>query len=209
METSRVWMVGLASLGLVSISQAQVMSGVDAVAKEPVGNIVYKADSTHADIGFAVKHLVISKVRGHFKEFDATLQLDENNNLVEAEATIEVGSIDTANEERDKHLRSVEFFDAESHPQITFKSTGIEHRNGRDVIVGDFTIRGTTKEIALPYTLSGPVQDPWGNTKVGFHTEITIDRTEYGLTWNAALEAGGVVVGENVEISVDLEFAKQ
>jgi polyisoprenoid-binding protein YceI len=171
--------------------------------------ITYAADKTHATIGFAVKHLVISKVRGHFGEFDASLELDPENNLVSAKAVIEVDSIDTANEKRDEHLRAADFFNAEEYPEITFVSKGVEVREGENVIIADFTIRDVTKEIALPYVITGPIQDPWGNTKIGFQASATINRTDYGLTWNKALETGGVVVGEDVELSIEMEFARK
>jgi len=178
-------------------------------ASAEVETQTYVVDKTHADVSFMVKHLVISKVRGHFSDFDATLQLDADNKLVSATATIQVTSVDTANEKRDAHLRGEDFFNVDEFSEITFVSKSVETRDGTDVIVGDFTLHGVTKEIALPYELNGPINDPWGNTKIALQAVTTVNRTEYGLTWNAALETGGVVVGEEVEISIDVEFAKQ
>lgn len=168
----------------------------------------YVVDVTHADMGFSVKHLVISKVRGSFKTFEATAHLDDQNQLVSAEASIDAASIDTANEKRDEHLRGADFFDTAKFPKITFVSKRVEQQNGRSVLVGDFTIRDVTRELALPFTVTGPIQDPWGNTKIGLQATATINRTDYGLTWNKALETGGLVVSEEVELNLEMEFTK-
>ena len=165
----------------------------------------YSADVEHATVGFRVSHLVISKVRGHFNEFDATLEMDENNKLANAEITIQVGSIDTGMAKRDKHLKGADFFDAENHATMTFKSSEVKD----DVIVGELTIRGVTRKMELPYTVRGPITDPWGNTKLGFEAAITINRTDYGVAWNSKTETGDFVVGEDVELEVNMEFAKQ
>lgn len=169
----------------------------------------YIVDPTHATIGFEVSHLVISKVRGHFKEYSASLLLDESGTLLEAEAVIQVKSMDTGVKKRDEHLGSADFFDVSTYPEITFKSTSVENRNGASVIIGDLAIHGVSKQVELPYKLLGPIKDPWGNTKVGLEISATINRTDFGLTWNKALEAGGVVVGEEVELQINLEAAKQ
>lgn len=168
----------------------------------------YTVDPTHATIGFEVSHLVISKVRGHFKEYSASLTLDEAGTLLEAEAVIQVKSIDSGVKKRDAHLQSADFFDASTFPEITFKSTSVENREGAGVMIGDLAIRGVSKKIELPYKLFGPIKDPWGNTKVGLEASATVNRTDFGLTWNKALEAGGVVVGEEVELQINLEAAK-
>jgi len=160
-------------------------------------------DPAHSNIQFTVSHLMVSKVTGEFSEFSTDVKI-EDGKLVEASATIEVDSIDTDNEKRDNHLKSADFFDAEKHPEITFESTKIE----KDKLHGKLTIHGVTKEVALDYSFKGPVVDPWGNTKYGLNASTTIDRTEYGLNWNKALEAGGVVVGDEVEIDISLEFSK-
>ncbi len=165
-------------------------------------------DKAHTDIGFSIRHMVLSRVRGHFGEYEASLEIDDNNQLVSANATIEVASINTANEKRDDHLRADDFFDAEQFPQITFVGKHVEEVNGQKVLVGDFTIRDVTRELRLPFTLVGPVQDPWGNTKYGFQATVTINRMDYGLTWSRALETGGLVVGEEVEISLEMQFQK-
>lgn len=165
-------------------------------------------DKAHTDIGFSIRHMVLSRVRGHFGEYDASLEIDESHQLVSAHATIEVASINTANEKRDEHLRADDFFDAEQFPHITFVGKRVEEVNGQTVLVGDFTIRDVTREIRLPFTLVGPVQDPWGNHKFGFQATVTINRTDYGLTWSRTLETGGLVVGEDVEIQLEMQFQK-
>lgn len=173
------------------------------------GADVYVVDKAHANIGFEVSHLVISKVRGRFNEFSASLTLDEQGKLAGAEATVQVKSIDTANQRRDQHLLGADFFDAAAHPEMTFKSTRVETRDGRQVLVGKLTIRGTTRDVALPFRILGPITDPSGSTKIGFEASGKIDRTDYGLTWHRALEAGGAVVGTEVEIHVNFEATKQ
>ncbi|MBU0679340.1 MAG: YceI family protein [Verrucomicrobia bacterium] len=167
----------------------------------------YSIDKSHASLGFAVKHLVISKVRGEFRDFDGTLTLGDENALVSATAAIRAASIDTGNKDRDDHLRTPDFFAVANYPEITFASKSTEQRGGKDVLVGDLTLHGVTKEVALEYSLSGPITDPWGNTKIGFEASTVIDRTQFGLTWNKALETGGLVVGTDVEISINFEAA--
>ena len=165
----------------------------------------YAADKTHASVGFRVSHLVISKVRGHFNEFEAQLEMGDDKKVTGVDATIQIGSIDTGIAKRDTHLKGADFFDVENHPLMTFKSKEVK----ADVIVGDLTIRGVTKEVELPYTVLGPVTDPWGNTKLGFEAAMTINRTDFGVAWNSETETGALVVGEDVEIEVNMEFAKQ
>ena len=169
----------------------------------------YTVDPTHATIGFEVSHLVISKVRGHFKEYSASLLLDEAGTLLEAEAVIQTKSMDTGVKKRDDHLRGADFFDVSTFPEITFKSTSIGNRDGSGVIIGELAIHGVSKQIELPYKLLGPIKDPWGKTRVGLEASTTVNRTDFGLTWNKALEAGGVVVGEEVELQINLEATKK
>ena len=170
---------------------------------------IYKIDPTHAEIGFAVTHLVISKVKGHFNEFEGTIVIDDNRKLVKVDAIIKVNSIDTRIKKRDDHLRSPDFFDAEKYSEITYKNVTAEKRGGRDVLVGDFTIRDVTKQLVLPYTIKGPVVDPWGNKKIGFEAKAVINRKDYGVAWNMKTETGGWVVGEEVELLINFEAAKQ
>ena len=164
----------------------------------------YVVDNTHASIGFKISHLVISKVAGGFNDYEASLDVD-GDHLHGASATIKVASIDTNNDKRDGHLRSPDFFDAEKFPEITFTATTIQSRT----MTGDLTIKGITKAVALSYELKGPIRDPYGNTKVGFTATGTINRQDFGLTWSKALESGGLVVGDEVELHIDVEAAKQ
>lgn len=169
----------------------------------------YEIDPAHSSIGFSISHLVISKVKGKFNDFTATLAYDSEAKAIKvSSATIKTASIDTGIQKRDDHLRSADFFDAEKHPEITFKTKSVEKKDGQWIANGTFTLHGVSKEIALPFKLNGPIKDPWGNTRVGIEAKLTIDRKDYGLTWNKALEAGGVLVGDEVEIEIQAEFIK-
>lgn len=163
-------------------------------------------DPAHSTVGFSVRHLMISKVRGRFGSFTAELR-EEGGNFVGASAAIDVASIDTREEKRDAHLRSADFFDAEKTPKLTFESTHVEPRGGDKYVVrGNLSIRGTTKEVALDVESLGRAKDPWGNERVAFQAKTSINRTDFGLNWNQALEAGGVLVGEKIDIEIDAQF---
>ncbi|MEX2608027.1 MAG: YceI family protein [Kiritimatiellia bacterium] len=162
-----------------------------------------KVDKDHSEIQFSVSHMVISKTKGEFTEFDATVVVEEDK-LVSVKAEIPVSSIDTGNKKRDEHLRGADFFDVEEYPNITFESTKIE--DGK--LHGNLTILDITKEVALDLEFLGPVVDPWGNTRYGLNLSGEIDRGEFGLSWNKALEAGGVLVGDTVSISISVELMK-
>ena len=171
---------------------------------------VYTIDKVHSEAAFAVRHLV-TKVRGRFTDFAGTVRIDrETPEASSVELTIEASSIDTANADRDKHLRSEDFFHVEKFPQITFRSTRIEPK-GDDLyrVTGTFTMRGVSKEITLPVKLLGFVKDPWGNEKAGFGTEHTLNRKDYGIVWNKALDAGGFILGDEVEVEISLQIQKQ
>jgi len=167
----------------------------------------YAFDTAHSHIGFKVRHLVISKTKGAFGDFKGTLNyVPEDVAKSSINVEIQVASIDTDNEDRDNHLKSPDFFDVAKFPVITFKSEKIEKRGDGYVATGKFKIKDVEKTIELPFEITGSVTDPWGNKRIGVEGEITIDRTEYGLTWNKALETGGVVVGTDVEIELSVEF---
>ena len=172
-------------------------------------NETYAIDNAHASIGFSISHLVINNVKGNFNDFSGTFVLDKHNRLTEANASNKSASIDTSVKKRDDHLRSADFFEVETYPEITFEAKKVVKRSGKDILLGKFTMHGVTKNIELPYTVKGPITDPYGNKKIGFHAEIVIDRTDYGLNWNQALEVGGVMVGEDVFIVIDVEAGKQ
>lgn len=163
-------------------------------------------DNSHSTVGFTVKHMMFAKVRGQFTDWSGSLSYDPEN-LADAsvEATIQIGSIDTANEQRDGHLKSADFFAADEFPTMTFKSSGWSKQGGHIVVNGELTIRGVSKEVALNVTENGTGIDPWGNKRIGFSAQTVINRKDFGLNWNAALEAGGVLVGEEVTIDIEVQ----
>jgi polyisoprenoid-binding protein YceI len=165
-------------------------------------------DKAHSEATFQVRHLV-TKVRGRFTDLDGTIQIDEAQPEKSSVAfTIQASSIDTGTPDRDKHLRSEDFFFAEKFPTITFMSAAIKASGGDEYeVTGDLTMRGVTKRVSLPVTFLGKAQDPWGNEKIGFETAVTLNRKDYGLTWNAALETGGFLVGDDVKVAVSLQAA--
>jgi len=168
-------------------------------------------DPTHSEITFKVKHLMITNVKGEFKKFEASLVSDDEKltNAV-AKATIDVSSISTNNDDRDGHLKSADFFDVANNATIEFESTSIEKfddENGQ--LKGKLTIKGITKEVSFDLEFGGISKDPWGNEKAGFSLNGKINRNDFGLTWNAALETGGVLVSEDVKIAAEIQFVKQ
>ena len=168
-------------------------------------------DKSHSKISFEVSHLIVSSVTGYFTDYDIVFE-NGKDDFTDAKISFsaKVNSINTANEKRDEHLRGADFFDAEKFPVITFVGKKFE-KTGKDKykLTGDFTIRDVTKSIALDVKYNGTVKDPWGNIKSGFKITGEINRYDFGLKWNKALEAGGVVVGENVEIVCVLELNKK
>ena len=168
----------------------------------------YKVDPAHTSLAFSVRHLGINNVKGHFGEFAGTVVMDQGA-IKEAHATIQVKSINTGVKQRDDHLRSADFFDAAKHPVMTFKTKSVEKKDDRNVLVADFTIRGVTKEVRLPVKLSGPVKDQEGKTRIGLEGKLTINRKDYGINFNAAVESGVAMVGEEVSIEVNIEAVRQ
>jgi polyisoprenoid-binding protein YceI len=170
----------------------------------------YALDKSHSDVSFTVRHMVISKVRGAFEDYSVELKLDAQDlSRSSVSAVFQVASINTADAKRDEHLRAEDFFDAATYPTMTFVSKSIERRGSDWVAVGDFTLRGVTRSIELPFTLNGPITDPWGNQRVGVETAIKINRQDYGLSWSKTLDAGGLVVDDTVDIVIHLEAVKQ
>ncbi|WP_194764221.1 YceI family protein [Microbacterium sp. UFMG61] len=166
-------------------------------------------DPSHSEVTFSVRHMMISKVRGTFGVKSATLIAPENPLDARVEASVDVTSIDTKDEGRDQHLRSGDFFDTENFPTMEFVSTGARAENGELFVDGDLTIRGITKPVSFELDFGGFGSDPWGNYKAGASAKTVINREDFGLTWNAALETGGVLVGKDVTISLDLQGALQ
>ena len=170
----------------------------------------YVPDMAHTNIGFTVKHMVIATVPGKFGDYTINFIFDEKDlSKSSIKATIKTASINTDNSKRDEHLRSADFFDAEKYPEITFISNKIMKKSDQFIAKGTLTIRGVSKEIELPFKLLGPVQDPWGNTKIGVEAGLTIDRQDYGVSWNKTIDAGGFLVSDEVNIKLDLELQKE
>lgn len=171
----------------------------------------WKVDKTHSTVGFAVSHLVISETTGEFSDYDVTVESSKDDFTdAKINVSIKVNSIDTDDEKRDGHLKSPDFFDAESHPEITFTGKQLKKvSKNKYTLTGDLTIRGKTKTVTLDVKYGGMVKDPWGNTRAGFKISGEIDRQYFGVSWNKTLDAGGVVVGDMVEIDIDLELIKQ
>lgn len=171
----------------------------------------YVVDPAHSRIGFVARHAMVSKVRGGFNEFEGQVRIDaENPGASSASLTIQAASIDTRNADRDGHLRSNDFLAMEDYPQITFKSTAIAPA-GDDAytVTGDLTLRGETREISFDLEHTGSVIDPWGNLRLGFEGSTQVNRKDWGVTWNAPLEAGGVLVGEKVTLEFEVAIIKQ
>jgi polyisoprenoid-binding protein YceI len=170
----------------------------------------YAFDPVHSHVGFVVRHLVVAKARGRFGTFDGRVWIAENPEESSVDVTIDASSIDTRDERRDAHLRSPDFFDVERFPTIRFRSTGLSHVTGnRFAVDGDLTIHGVTRPVRLDVELDGVTQDPWGATRAVFSARTQVDREDFGLTWNQTLETGGVLVGKDVTIEIEVETVKQ
>jgi polyisoprenoid-binding protein YceI len=170
----------------------------------------WNLDGTHSGINFAVRHMVVSKVRGRFAAFVGTLDLDEAD-LTQStiDVTIDASSIDTGTAQRDDHLRSADFFDVEKFPTLRFRSKRIEKAGKAGFhVIGDLTIRDVTREVLLDVNYGGRGKDPWGNKRAGFSARATIDRKDFGLHWNQVLETGGLLVGDKVDIELDVQAVK-
>lgn len=170
----------------------------------------YALDKSHSNIGFEISHMVISDVEGEFGDYAIHLELDtENLSASSVHAVIQTASIDTDNADRDDHLRNEDFFNVATYPTIEFQSTKIMEKGGDWVAVGDFTMLGVTKQIELDFELSGPIQDPWGNTRVGIEASTTINRQDFGMSWSKAMDTGGLMVGNDVEIEIKFEAIRK
>jgi len=177
-----------------------------------MSQVTYQIDSAHSAAHFSVRHMMISNVRGDFTKVSGTLLLDADNPANSAvEALIDAASINTREAQRDAHLKSADFFDVEKYPEMAFRSKSVEAAGDGELRVkGDLTIHGVTREVTL--TVEGPTpeaKDPWGNQRIGATATTKINRKDFGLVWNVALEAGGVLVGEDIKISIDLEAIRQ
>ncbi|MCM3768730.1 YceI family protein [Neobacillus niacini] len=167
-------------------------------------------DPAHSSVDFSVRHMMIANVKGTFNNFSAEIEADPADlTTANIEFSVETASVDTRNKDRDGHLVSADFFDVENHPAMTFKSTSIEKTDdGEYNVTGDLTLRGVTKQETFAVTFEGQGKDPWGNEKAGFSATGTLNRSDYGLVWNAALETGGVLVGDKVKVNLQIQAAK-
>lgn len=169
----------------------------------------WKLDPSHTTVEFSAKHLMITTVKGRIADVAGTIVIDEQNpQNSSVEATLNAASLDTRTDQRDQHLRSADFLDVEKYPEIRFRSTRIQGSKESFKLIGDLTIRDVTKPVTLDVEFEGRTRDPWGGERVGFSASGKIDRREFGLTWNQALEAGGVVVGNDVKISLEAQAVK-
>jgi polyisoprenoid-binding protein YceI len=162
-------------------------------------------DPTHTEVGFVARHLMVSKVRGSFTDVSGTVEVTDDITASVANVVIKTASVSTGTADRDGHLRSADFFDSETYPDMTFVSTGFDG----ETLTGDLTIKGVTKPVTLDVEFNGIATDPWGNEKAGFEATGDINRADWGLTWNANLEKGGVLVSEKIKLVLDVQLAKQ
>lgn len=168
----------------------------------------WNIDASHSVVGFTARHLMIAKVRGRFTAVSGAITVAEDRLASSVNATIDTSSISTGDDQRDGHLKSADFLDVENHPSITFASTGVRQDGGDFVLTGDLTIKGVTKAVELELEFDGVSGDPWGGTRAAFTAKTEINRKDWGLEWNVALEAGGVLVGEKVKLELDIEAVK-
>ncbi|ROS59538.1 polyisoprenoid-binding protein YceI [Frigoribacterium sp. PhB160] len=178
-----------------------------AITAEKIPAGTWNLDPTHSEVSFSVRHLAISKVKGSFESFDASLETADDHTASKVTASIDVASINTNQKDRDGHLQTGDFFLAEEHPKMTFVSSSIEEKGDDSFLVhGDLTLRGVTKPVTLKSEFGGLVVDGYGQTKLGFSATTKIDRTEFGVSWNAALEAGGFTLGNDVTVTLEIQF---
>ena len=180
------------------------------VAASPVLADTWVVDKNHSEAGFQIRHMM-SKVRGHFNDYTGTIVVDPAKpESASVEFTIKASSIDTSNENRDKDLRSANFFEVEKYPDITFKSTKVKAA-GKDRydVTGTLTMHGVSKEVTLPVQYLGSAKDPWGNDRAAFTSDVTLNRKDYGIVWNKTLDSGGALLGDEVWVSINLEATKK
>ena len=196
--------LAFAALALVSLANLAADTAV------PPAGATYNVDPVHSSVEFKIRHLV-SNVSGNFKDFSAAVIGDPKDAAGASVAlTIKAASINTGNEQRDKHLNSADFFDTAKFPEITFKSTKITPKGGGKYdVTGTFTMHGVSKEIVVPVTFGGMMKDPWGNERAGFSIQMTLNRKDYGIVWNKILDQGGTMIGDDVDVSIELEAVKK
>ncbi|GAA4412577.1 YceI family protein [Fodinibacter luteus] len=170
-----------------------------------LGTGTWAIDPTHTEVGFVARHLMVSKVRGSFDDVSGTVVVADDVTQSVADVTIKTASVSTGTADRDAHLRGEDFFDVEKFPEMSFRSTSFDG----ETLIGELTIKGVTKPVTLDVEFNGVATDPWGNEKAAFEAEGELNRTDWGLTWNAALEKGGVLVSEKIKLVLDVQLAKQ
>ena len=174
------------------------------------GAATYEVDASHSYVGFSVRHMVVSNTKGSFGEVKGTIEFDQDApESISASAIVSVQSVDTKNEKRDKHLRGSDFFDVEKYPEITFETTRVEGSLPEVTLIGNLTIKDVTKEVSIPAEFTGPVTDPWGNVRIGFSGSTKINRKDYGISFSKVMDGGGLVVGDEVKISLEIEGIKK
>jgi polyisoprenoid-binding protein YceI len=170
----------------------------------------YALDPSHSHVSFSARHLMVTKVRGRFPVTGGKLAIAEDPQLSSVAADIDVSAVESGDPKRDEHLRSPDFFHVEKFPTVTFRSTEVDdHGNGEFTLVGDLTVKDTTRPVTLSGEYLGSQESPWGDTRVGFTAETEINRKDWGLEWNVALEAGGVLVGDKIKLTIDAEWVKE
>jgi len=170
----------------------------------------YALDPIHSYVSFSARHLMVTKVRGRFPVVDGRLVVGDDPQQSTVDANVDVSAVESGDPKRDEHLRSADFFDAEHHPNVTFRSTGVEdHLDGTFTLHGDLTVRGVTHPVTLDGEYLGSQASPWGDTRIGFSAETEVNRKDWGLEWNVALETGGLLVGDKVKLTIDAEWIRQ
>jgi polyisoprenoid-binding protein YceI len=169
----------------------------------------YALDPSHSYVSFSTRHLMVTKVRGRFPVTEGKLEISEDPAKSSVEATIDVSAVDSGDPKRDEHLRSPDFFHAEQHPHVTFRSTKVDdHGDGEFTLEGDLTVKDVTRPVTLKGEYLGSQASPWGDTRIGFTAETEVSRKDWGLEWNVVLETGGVLVGDKVKLTIDAEWVK-
>ena len=185
---------------------ATAVRTVDGIELPAAGT--WAIDVSHSSVNFKVKHLGLAKTRGRFTEFEGTVEIGEDPRETSVSVTIDAASVDTHDEKRDGHLRSPDFFDVEHHPKLSFRSSRVDGRDDQWTLEGELTVAGVTRPVVLDVAYEGVAGDPWGGTRAGFTASAQVNREDFGLSWNAALEAGGFLVGKTVTIDLDVELVR-
>ncbi len=186
------------------------MTDISTITPDTLAAGTYTLDASHSEVGFVARHAMVTKVRGYFRDLEGSITVAEELADSSATATMKTASVDTGSADRDGHLRSADFFDVENHPEITFVSTGVANVSGTNFdLTGDLTIMGVTKPVTLEVEYDGTAQDPFGNVRAGFTASTTVEREDWGLSWNAALETGGVLVSKKITLNLEISAIKQ